>query len=238
MTDHQLDDLESLTLAHNTRQARVAATNLPEAMRAYRFDGFPGAARVRDAVQEWADAVRSPLSSGPRGLVLQGSTGLGKSGLAACAVRVMACRGHGDRGLWNVVTSPGYEAEVTSGRLRRRPAPVWFETWADLRDRLRTAWRVRGGEADVEVELLNELRERVVALAVDDLDVDAAGDWKEAVVLRLLRWPELGRHLIVTVNAPVSAFPQRFGERCADRLLDPAHFRLVQVSGPSLRRRL
>ena len=236
MTDHQLDDLEARTLAHCTPDRRAAATNLPEAMRGYSFAGFPGNPRARAAVEEWQST--SP-HRGPRGLLLQGPTGLGKTGLAACVVRHGAGLGVGSTGLWNVVTTPAYEAEVRRGSLRRRPAPVWFETWADLRDRLRASWRARGiGDADVEVELLNELRERVHLLVVDDLDVDAASDWKEAVVMRLLRRPELGQYLVVTVNAAAGAFPQRFGERCADRLLDPAHFRLVQLSGPSLRRRL
>lgn len=231
------DELESLCLRHNTPQARIQAANIPPG--GWTFATFPGDPHARVSVQGWtaeAGGGWTAETGGILGLVLQGPTGVGKTGLAVSAAAHFAERGTGSGALWNLVTSPGYLAEAAAGTLQRRPAPVWFEPWVDLRDRLRASWR-RSGEG-AEDALLADLRERVAVLAVDDLDVDPTSDWKESVLLRLLRLPDVGRRLIVTVNTPVTAFPQRFGERSADRLLDPSRFLILRMTGRSLRRRL
>ena len=230
MIDLDLDDLDGAALADNTPANRVAAA-LPAECHAWSFGSFPGDPVALDIAQRWA------LAPVPLGLVLQGPPGLGKTGLAVSIAREWAENGVGSRGLWNLMTFSPYRLEAQAGRIRPRPAPVWFERWPDLRDRLRGTWGL-ADHALREEALHEELRNRVTALVVDDLDVDAASDWKEAVVLRLLCWPERGLRLVVTVNVQVEELPRRLGDRSADRLLDPSHFRLVRMSGRSLRRRL
>lgn len=115
----------------------------------------------------------------------------------------------------------------TSGR----PAPVHFASWRALTFQYsRERWST--GES-----ILDVLADRVDVLAIDDLDVGTMTPWKEEVLLNVLQRPVGGRRLIVTGNVPPNNLVERFGERCADRLLDPSLFALIPVHGRSWRRR-
>ncbi len=231
-----LGELTLSPLPGNTLATRIALSHLPTSMHAWTFASYPGDSGAAETLRQWT--CRPPPA--PQGLLLRGPAGAGKTGLMAAALHEALERAVGGMEWWNLMSTERYQEAVASGRLRQRPAPVWFESWGDLRDRLKRTWRP-GGDDDTtasEEQLLGELEERVAVLALDDIDVDAMGDWKESVLLRLLRFPERGQRLLVATNVPLRGFTQRFGERCADRLLDPAMFLLVEVAGRSLRRRL
>lgn len=235
-----LDELAVSLLPGNTLEARRALSHLPPSMWGWVFARYPGDLGIAGRVQGW---LASFQGSAPPGLVLHGPSGAGKTGLMAAAVNAALEQRIGSLAWWNLMTAPSYREALADGRLRPRPAPVWFESWTSLRDRLKHTWRPMRGEDESdapggEEALLAELDERVTLLAVDDIDVDAMSDWKESVLLRLLAFPGGGRRLLVTTNVPLRGFLARFGERCADRLLDPEMFFLVEVPGRSLRRRL
>lgn len=69
-----------------TATERLARSGLPERMRGWSFDTFPGPAEARDAVRAWAEEPRG-------GVLVHGLNGRGKTGLAAAAVVLMAERG-------------------------------------------------------------------------------------------------------------------------------------------------
>lgn len=224
------EDLRAHTAPENTPAARWVLTNVPKGSEQWSFACHPGRAANVQAIQ-WLEAWAS-RPGGPPGVALWGPAGTGKTGLSLSAARLCAERGDGDRGLWNVLTM--WLARGTGLIGEMNPSPVWFESWASLSMRLRRARR--GGPGEDE-EILEYLEENVDLLALDDLDVGELTAWKEEMLLRMLLRAEMGKRLIVTMNIGPESFVGRYGERCADRLLDSSRFTLVPMYGRSLRRR-
>lgn len=212
-------DLRARVLPENTPEARWALVSIPPETSHWSFATHPLQSDVTQWLNTWSD-LEHPR---PCGVFIWGEAGTGKTGLAIASLRACTERGDGDTGIWNIMT-----LGRTSGRL----APVHFTSWRSLIARFQREMRRFDGEGFADA-----LDERVNVLAVDDLDVGSMSPWKEEILLHLLRRPTEGRRLILTGNVPPSALAERFGERCADRLLDPDLFTLVAVHGRSWRRR-
>ena len=209
----QVDELST-----NTPVRRWQRVAVPAYFRSWSFETFPnGQEEIIQQLRRWL-AVPTP----PR-LVLWGPTGTGKTGLACGALRVAAEAGTGNRERWNIATAPVIHPEEEP---EWSPVPVWFEMWRGLRDRLR---RSRGPDDPLAV-----LRERVMLLVIDDIDVDAMTPWKESIVLSLLDDAPAMCGLVLTMNVAPDRWAEHFGERIADRLLAP-RVRLLAVHGGSRR---
>lgn len=217
-------DLRARALPENTPEARWALVSVPLETSHWSFATHPLQSDVTRWLRTWSDLERPS----PCGIFVWGEAGTGKTGLAIASLRVCVERGDGDTGLWNIMALSRTRGMYVPGRL----APAHFSSWRSLIARLQREMR-RSGEDGFS----DALDERVDVLAVDDLDVGSMSPWKEEVLLHLLRRPTEGRRLILTGNVPPSALAERFGERCADRLLDPDLFTLVAVHGRSWRRR-
>lgn len=217
-------DLRARALPENTPEARWGLVPVPAGTNQWSFASHP----LRSDVTVWCETWASLSTSSPPGVFVWGEAGTGKTGLAIASLRVCAERGDGDTGIWNIMTLAQALGKDTPGRL----APVHFASWRALAHKLRReSWRMG------EDSLLDALDQRVDVLALDDLDVGGMSAWKEEVLLHLLQRPAEGRRLILTANVPPQTLAERFGERCADRLLDSSLFALIPVHGRSWRRR-
>ena len=229
-------DLGTRFLPENTAVLRWAVTHVPPASSEWTFASHPLAAEESDIIS-WCSGWADRETPRPAGVVFWGEAGTGKTGLAIAALRVCAERADGDTALWNLLTLAHAQGRAAT---RVRPAPVWFESWMDLSARLRrarTARWVSGEEYVTEETILEELEERCAVLAVDDIDLGPMTSGKEVVLLSLLRRVERGQRTIFTANVGPKEFMARFGERCADRLLDEKYIALVPLHGRSRRRR-
>jgi DNA replication protein DnaC len=238
-------DIDSRFLPGCTPEARAARTNCPAKFRGMTLDTYralgPGQASLADALAAWTESALA--GSGPRGLVLHGAVGTGKSALAAALVKDLARRGVGEVYTWNMVTA-ATEAQVTedmAAETDRRddadpptpwPSPCWYASWPEL---CAAYYEEMRGDA---TPWLKKLRTRVVALALDEVATRRATDFREDFLRQHLEWYAARvdrRLLVVTLNPPPEQWPSWFGNPCADRLLEARLFRVVSMQGESLR---
>lgn len=239
-------DLDRDAVAWNTADARAAAVNAPgwsDGLRVATFPGFPGgacaavtdwlgdAAEASGALARGDSSTRPSASQGPlTSVALWGHVGTGKTGLGACALRALARAGVGSTFYWNMVTGPGLAAAVATGDVKRDPSPCWFESWPRLlAKQRRQSWD--------EESWFDVLEERVAALMLDDVGVDAGTPFRESFLLRHLEWAadRRGRLLLLTLNDRPDDWLRVFGDRVTDRLTDPRRFTVVHVGGASKR---
>ena len=212
-------NLDLDTLAHNTAEARAALVNAPGWTKHLTTKTFPR--RLPDA-RGFGVAVF--------GLALFGSVGAGKTGFGACILRDLAAAGFGSWFYWNLVTGVGVAEAVEAGILPRLPSPCWYESWPRLlAARRREKWDEEGW--------FEQLEERVSALMLDDVGVDAGTPFRESILLRHVEWAaeRSGRILILTLNDRPPEWTRVLGDRVADRLLDATRFAVVELAGASLR---
>lgn len=222
--------VESLPLAD-----RLTAANLVGRRAAWTLDTFPaqaGTTVLSDAARGYA-RVAAPA---PPGLLFIGPTGIGKTGLAVGIARARVEAGDGGYYAWQMAVSAVVNRRDPSRPAPRlSPGPVWFETWPELKLRLR---RAAEGQDVSEGVLVEELL-RVPLLVLDDIGLGAYTEWREEILWLLLGRVEDGRRLVVTSNLSPLQLQRVIGERNADRLCDPATFRVVGVRrGESLRQRV
>jgi hypothetical protein len=217
-------------LPHCTIAARAALVNAPEWSDGLTFAGFPG--DVPAPLLGWVAGTAGVAGErkDPRGVVLYGPAGTGKTGLAVCVLRDLAAVGFGDTLLWNLATAPGVRAAVLSGDDPEEPSPCWFERFSRL-------LALRRREQWDEAGWFEQLEQRVSALVLDDVGVDAGTPYRESFLLQHVEWAQdrRGRALVITLNPPPAKWEEVLGERIADRLLDPRWFLKVQLGGASLR---
>lgn len=167
-----------------------------------------------------------------KGLVLYGEPGTGKTGLMCSILRAMAEAGVGDAGIWNLLAGTRYQLMVQNLQAPVVEAPVWFETWASLKRRLRTQFNSKTEEYyKSEDEIFLDLANQVEVLGLDDVDTDTYSDWKGEVFLRLVERPQrLRKTIIMTTNLSPDQWQAALGDRVGDRMLDTRFFRFVKMS--------
>ena len=230
-------DLDRDEVEYNTPEARSALINAPAWTAGLGLGTYPEG--VPRALAEWlkrrgcaAQVTPSGGSDAPAlvehtSLALYGHVGAGKTGLGVCALRALAAAGVGSRFVWNMVTGPGLRAAVDSGEVQGLPSPCWFESWPRLLAlHRRERWDEEGW--------FSLLEERVAALMLDDVGIDAGTPFRESFLLRHIEWASdvAGRCLVLTVNDQPGDWRRVFGERVVDRLADQRRFALVAVSTP------
>lgn len=226
--------LDDRAMPHNTPEARAALVNAPWWAALFTFATFPGA--VPEMFVKWTNGDRCAGMHDTSGAVLYGPAGGGKTSLGIDALKFLARLGYGSTFYWNMVTAPGYDDPSEPGE-PQLPSPCWFISWATFLASLRPRGNREGSVSFIsEAVWFADLEERVLALMLDDVDVDAGTPFRESLLLRHMEWATVpGRRLILTLNSPPARWGGIFGERIADRLADPARFTLVPVLGKSLR---
>lgn len=214
-----------------TLEARLSAANILGKKRGWTFELHPGVPTQTAAVKNW---VRNSEKV-PRGLLLFGNAGTGKSGLGISALREMIEKGVGSSYYWLLTSGKKTIREVEAGEMRRRPAPVMFESWSSLIRRLQHAMAGKDDDPVTEYELIREYQDRCSCLMLDDIDVGALTPFREALLLVFLAWvEESDRRLILTMNRAPEDAASHLGERVIDRITG-TDFLKVKMSGASLR---
>lgn len=220
-------NLDRDELRTNGPDERVARINAPPWTDSFTLDGYPR--DVPASYREWRLQIEDPAAR-RGGLILHGDPGLGKTVLGVCALRSLAAQGYGSTFQWNMVTAPGVRRGVESGEEDEELAPCWFEHFSTLLAlHRRERWDEQGW--------FERLDEHVSALMLDDIGVDAGTPYRESFLLRHIEWMfrSRSRALILTLNAPPTAWSTLLGQRIADRLLDSRWFVRVALVGESLR---
>ena len=138
----------------------------------------------------------------------------------------------GDGGYWRWGFAVSSVGRAARGEGRRKPGPVYFEPWADLKARFkRETW-----DGTDEGELLEEIG-GISLLVLDEIGIGGFTEWRQEVMWEILSRVEKGQRLVLTSNTDPVDLISSIGERCADRLTDRETFRVVAVSGQSLRQR-
>lgn len=214
-------------------ELKLWAANFVGERRDWSFGTFPDQRCFRlEMVKKWATA---PLSS-PPGLLLFGKAGTGKTGLAVCAARFRVMAGDGEEKWWSRSADPKILEACGRGELRRRPAPVFFQWWPSMVDRLSKSMQSSGDDDDRPTfdVLIEEVRQRVTLLVLDDVDVGHPTPFREMALLTLLGLADEGMRLVVTLNRQPGELVPVLGERVVDRLMGK-RFLKVQFLGSSLR---
>lgn len=215
---------------------RLAAANIHGRFMNYTFATFPQHAGVEEAFRI-AREYASTAKSDPPGLLLVGPTGTGKTSLAISIGQERIRAADPSEGAWQYQVTPRIMEQYRGGTLRRRPAPVHFETWTDLKTRWRQDERRKADEGEDDGTLLDELHAWCRLLILDEIGLGEFSLWREELMLGILARVEQGRRLVLTSNREPADLIQVIGDRAADRLTDPQMFRVVAVTGPSLRQR-
>ena len=216
-----------------TLDARLVAANILGKKRDWTFESHPGPATQTHLVRKWVNAPKTA----PRGLLLFGNSGTGKSGLGIAALRDMIEKGVGSEYYWMLTSGRKTIGDVEAGHMRRRPAPVMYDSWASFIRRLQHAMAGRDDDAETEYELIREYSDRCTCLMLDDIDVGQLTPFREALLLVFLAWTEESdRRLILTMNREPEDAAPFLGERVIDRITG-SDFLKVKMSGASLRGR-
>lgn len=215
---------------------RLAAAGITGRFVNYTFAGFPRHAGAEEAF-ELATAYAASGKPDPPGLLLVGPTGTGKTSLAVSIAQERIRAADPSEGAWQYQVNPRIMDQYREGTLRRRPAPVHFETWTDLKTRWRRDERRKADEDEDDRTLLDELHAWCRLLILDEIGTGEFSPWREELMLGILARVERGKRLILTSNREPSDLIEIIGDRGADRLTDPQMFRVVAVTGPSLRQR-
>ncbi len=215
--------IQDVRLAHNTPENRVKAISIPSWVIDIEGDQLHGAAL------DWFCSTKP-------GLILSGPAGLGKTTIACNLMKDFALLGAGSMERWNLLSGAGeglssWHDEDGWPYL----TPVLFMRFEDLIDSVR---RNRRGEYSHEQgEILSQIAEHVVALCLDDIDLESVNRGiRQTTLLRIFEWSMLPAHrLILTMNTPVDEWREKFGDRISDRLVERGRFTLVTLEGSSFR---
>lgn len=212
-------------------EARLTAANILGKRRGWTFDSHPGPATQTHLVKQWARSSETAS----RGLLLFGNAGTGKTGLGVAALREMVAKGDGSAYYWMLASSEKTLADVKAGDMRRRPAPVAYESWSSMIRRFQHAATGREADDVSEYDLIREYGERCSCLMLDDIDVGQMTPFREAILLVFLAWvEESDRRLILTMNRGPAEAASVLGDRVVDRITG-SDFLKVKMAGDSLR---
>ncbi len=130
--------------------ARIGVSGIPPHARDWTFETFPGhepeTVRVLTHLGRWVDGSRRVQP----GVVLYGPPGTGKTGLAIASIHAGAEAAVGQPASWYLATFERMRRLIAGGQHREPVAPVWYEPWPHLRDRLEIADRGEGLALPVE----------------------------------------------------------------------------------------
>lgn len=207
------------------------ATGIPHRMRHWSFKTFPVTELNRDArdrAEEWADSWRTP------GLCLYGVAGAGKTGLAVSIIRHRISQDASQDLQWKILSHPDVYAAVAQGRLPHQQfAPIWFQRWLRLADRI---YQTQASVSQESASMLMAEIDKIDTLVLDDVDTGALTPWKEEILLRIVERVEQHQSTVFTMNHHPLELALIMGERLADRLADEEVFTHIWVRGPTLRR--
>jgi hypothetical protein len=221
--------------------ARIDVSGILPHARDWTVETFPGhepeTVRVLTHLERWVEGSRRVQP----GVVLYGAPGTGKTGLAIAAIHAGAEAPVGRPSDWYLATFERMRRLIAQGTHREPVAPVWYESWPHLRDRLEIADRGEGLALPFEPpwirqRLVGELVHRDChLLAIDDIDSDPASWLKEETLIALVERPLHGLRVLVTMTQYPEQVRDRLGARVVDRLMDRASFARVPLKGRSLR---
>mgnify|MGYP001563403832 CR=1 FL=1 len=173
---------------------------LPARFLAWDFDTYPGLSGGRETVRAWTSCYNPPW------LLLSGSVGTGKTGLAVCAYKSA-------RLLW------------------REGAAFW--TVAAMLEAVKATFGLDDRERS-EHDIMRRLQERIRFLVLDDLGAERPTEWAQDA-LRQVLLARYDRMLptVMTTNLSLSELETWLGRRVMDRMRNDAL--VVALRGESLR---
>lgn len=227
-----LSEIDQYRPKSNSLTSRWAAVHPPQWTRELSFSTMDNTWEHRGWLNTWAGEFS------PRGVVLVGPPGTGKTGLMCAVLRKCAEQGLGSPGWWGLVTNPRLMRNVEARQTPVQEAPVWFERWMDLRARLLRRPEVETLESyKSHEEIMEDIASHVELLGLDDIDTDRFTPWKQEVLMLLVERPMNGKQIILTTNVECEDWLEYFGEKVADRLMDRGYFALLSVNCTSRRQR-
>jgi|GEM_PF-5011608 len=206
---------------------RMVSAGVPERFADADLDDFKADTTARKrglaAARAWVKGF--PGDADPKGLVLVGPVGRGKSFLAAACVRALLSAGKVEP------PDPFFRGEfLGESQVERREAAAWITVPAALEHRRREFSADRQGDASKAWDRA----EGAQVAVLDDLGAEKLSPWAvEQVFILVNARYEAALPIITTTNANPAELADRLGERAASRLAEMT--RGYMLDGPDRR---